>query len=692
MTRILLTALAATLSTGLVRGQEPPKTVNVSAELSEILNADQIQAASKKMQDAASAPADVVVLRSSELRALGYRTLGDALGGVVGFRTNEDHAYQGMGVRGLYVLGDQNTRILVLLDGHALNSPAEVGSSKIGQDFGLPMELVDRIEIVRGPASSLYGNNAFQALVNVVSVDAASSRHSAVEGAVSIASGGAAEAWVDGSFSLGGVKGSLMASGFGRRGTAQTYPQLGALDPALAGALPASADHEDRQSAYLRLSGREWSFAGLYLSRLQRLASGPFGYLPGDPGNTYTNTRLGGDFRWQPSVGRVQWLVRFFGDRNEFRDAFTSDPSRGVAPGVYTDRDPDWSLGTEIQARLPLGEWFSLTAGTEQRFHHFSDTTVAGSTLISSKVKYRIGNSYLEGSLQAGERWTFVAGVQEATYDPTSVGLRVDGVPMSDFTVAGTGQVIPFTKAAIHRETPRFSVVFTPDSANVLKLIYGQGFRFPTLFEAYYTDGSSFYPNAQLKPEVMSSEQVSWSRKWSPTLRSQMSASLFQWDHLVQAAALGDGQQFQNATDRIQGRALEAEVHLDLSPTDLTAGFGWYRWEQGSGRLDNVSAWNAVVKAIHHHDAWSLAAEARYVGGRDRAPDPSDSADPGTRVPANLTIRASLRYDQWAWWVQATVEDVTDGQRQDLVARDYAPITWMKADGRSFRLQAGFRF
>jgi len=35
-----------------------------------------------------------------------------------------------MAVRGLYVLGDQNTRILVLLDGHALNSPAEVGSKQ----------------------------------------------------------------------------------------------------------------------------------------------------------------------------------------------------------------------------------------------------------------------------------------------------------------------------------------------------------------------------------------------------------------------------------------------------------------------------------------------------------------------------------------------------------------------------------
>jgi outer membrane cobalamin receptor len=101
------------------------------------------------------------------------------------------------------VLGDQNTRVLVLLDGHALNSPAEVGSSKVGEDFGLPIELVDRIEIVRGPASSLYGNNAFLALINVVSVDAAESRNGAFRGALTMGSGGRSEVWMDGGVTLG---------------------------------------------------------------------------------------------------------------------------------------------------------------------------------------------------------------------------------------------------------------------------------------------------------------------------------------------------------------------------------------------------------------------------------------------------------------------------------------------------------
>ena len=688
MSRIMVATLMACFSAGLAFGEEPPTPANVTDELRDILNSDQISAASKKAQDTASAPADVVVLRSTELRALGYRTLGDALGGVVGFRTNEDHAYQGMAVRGLYVLGDQNTRVLVLLDGHSINSPAEVGSSKVGQDFGLPMELVDHIEIVRGPASSLYGNNAFMALVNVVSVDAANSRHSKVEGALGLGSDGAAEGWVDVGGTLGGVKVSLMASGFGRRGTTQAYPQLGSIDSALAGPLPANSDHEDRQSAYLRLAGTEWTFAGFYLNRLQRLASGPFGYKPGDLGNTYTNKRLSGDFRWQPSTGQVQWLVRLFADRNEFQDAFTAQD--GSVGGW--DKDPDWSLGAEFQARMPLGEKLTLTVGSEQRFHHFSDTTLSGTTQIASEVRYRIGNTYLEGSFQASDHWTFVAGLQEAEYNPSAANLRVDGQSVTSITVAGTGEVIPFTKAAIHRETPRFTVLFSPDQANVLKLIYGQGFRFPTLFEAYYSDANTFYPNAQLRPEVLTSEQLSWSSKWSRTFRTQLSASLFQWDHLIQAGALGDGQQFQNATSRIQGRSIEAEGQLNFESTNLNGGFGWYRWEQSSQTVNNTSTWNAVLKAIHHLEAWSVAGELRYVGGRQQAPNPAVTGDPGTQVPANLTLRASVRYDGWKWWAQATVEDATNSRRQDLVAKDYAPITWMRSDGRTVYTQVGFRF
>ena len=644
-----------------------PAPVDLSAEMEDILSTDQIGAASKHVQDLASAPADVVVLRSSELKALGYRTLGDALGGVLGFRSNRDHAYQGLGSAGVYALGDQNTRILVLLDGHALNSPAEVGSSKVGEDFGLPLELVDHIEVVRGPASSLYGNNAFQGLVNVVSMSAAGTAQKPLQAAVTAGTGGLSELWAQETLTIGGVTGSLMLSGFQRTGTAQTYPQL---QPE---ALGAGLDREERQSAYLYLKGAQWSFAGSLLSRTQRLASAPYGSQPGDPANAYRNRRMSGEFKWEPVTRNVHWMVRLFGDRNEFDDSFVTS---GTGPSF--DFDPDRSLGAEFQGRAALGEHLTLTFGTEQQYHRYNGRYADSGGEIHTDVGYSVGNTYLEANWQPTPRWNVVAGLQRADWRPSSVQN------------VNNGTVQSLEKVDISRLTPRLSLIWKPAPADVLKLIYGQGFRFPTIFEAYYTDGVTQSANAGIKPEVLTSAQLAWSRKWSSRLNSQAALILYSGEHaVVQGADAGGLAQYQNAPDTVKGRAAEAELAWHRGGTELSAGGAWYDWTYQGTTLSDSSRWLGVFKAIQRAGDWSVAGEARYVAGRQ-------NTDPGTglttSVPANWTLRASLRRE-WGWgWGQASVEDLANSRRRDLVAPEYQPITWMQADGRAVNATLGVRF
>jgi len=147
---------------------------------------------------------------------------------------------------------------------------------------------------------------------------------------------------------------------------------------------------------------------------------------------------------------------------------------------------------------------------------------------------------------------------------------------------------------------------------------------------------------------------------------------------------LNDLGQYQNSDTRIQGRALEGEVAWHRAGTEVSGGLGWYDWTSGGIHLANVSAWNGLLKAIHRVGAWSLAAEASYVDGRqDTGSD--------TNVPPNWTLRASLRYDVQRFWGQITLEDATNSRRRDLVAPEYDPITWMQNDGRAARLTMGFR-
>jgi iron complex outermembrane receptor protein len=664
----VLAALALPL-----RSQEAPP--DLAAEMADILNTDQIGAASKHAQDVASAPADVVVLRASDLKALGYRTLGDALGGVLGFRSNQDHAYQGLAAAGLYILGDQNTRILVLLDGHALNSPAEVGSSKVGEEFGLPLELVDHVEIVRGPASTLYGNNAYQALVNVVSCAAAGERQAPLQAAVTAGSGGLTEIWAQETVRREHVTTSLLVSGFQRTGSAQQYPQL---QPA---PLPAGADREERQNAYLYLKGGDWSLAGAVLSRTQRLASAPYGSIPGDPANWYRNRRAYGEFKWEPKTDSSAWMVRAFGDRNEFDDQF--DYANAPGPNyLATDSDPDRSLGLELQGRFDLDQRFSLTVGSEQQFHRFNGVSVPGpGQSINTDVAYRVGNSYLEGNWRPSAVWNLVAGVQWAEWRPTQV----------QSSGAGGG----LEAEAVTRLTPRLSLICKPDAADVVKLIYGQGFRFPTLFEAFYTDGQTQAANPGLQAEVLTTYQVDWTRKWSSRFSSHAAAILFDGEHTIQEATDASGlEQYQNASGALKGRAGELELTWQDGGTQLSAGAGCYDWTFQGAPMPDASKWLAVFKAVRRMGQASAALEARFVGARQN-PDGNDGTEP-TQVPANWTLRTSLRWDGSRAWAQLSLEDLTNSRRQDLVAPEYAQgghdITWMEADGRTLVGTLGVRF
>lgn len=667
--RFLFLLTAMQISGCALYSQEPPRK-DWTLELEEITQMDQVQAASKRVQDVSAAPVDVVLLRSTELKALGYRTLGDALSGIVGFRTNDIHANQFMGTRGVASLDDPNTRFLILLDGHVLNTPSGGVFSNVGEDFGLPMDLVDRIEVVRGPASCLYGNNAFQALVNVVTVDAAGSTNSNFQAAATGGTGGLGEIWTHGVLEMGSVKTSLVLSGFQRTGTSRDYPQLTSTS------LPADLDREERQSAFLRIQGGDWSLEGLAVSRTQHVASAPFGTVMGQPAS-YRNRRIGGEFRWEPTLGDTHWTIRLYGDRNSFTSEGLLDPFRtGGLTGKTIQENPDYGLGAEIQARVQLTPALGLTVGSEQSRHHFDGYAegVGAYDFIKTRIGYDLGNSYLEAQWRPAKDWTFVAGLQLATWK-------------ARYAENTTSQsVTNIDRDSINRVTPRLSVVWGPVDGQVVKFVYGQGFRLPTLMERYFTNFSTILSNPDLQPEVMDNLQGIWSSRWSSKFRTQLVLGYYLPRHAIEAVGgVGTPARYENTRIDGKGRSIEGESTATFGRTEISGGLGWYSLSFQGTEQDGVSRWNGVMKAIHRFQALSLAAEARYVDGYS-------SRATMTSVPANWTLRASARWENRNYWVQVSVEDVTDSQRRNLVGKEFFPITWMEGSGRAVRGTVGCRF
>ena len=93
---------------------------------------------------------------------LGQSELSD-----LGFHTSYDRNYQYVGTRGFGQLGDLNTRILLLLDGHRINDNIYDAAS-VGRGLPVDINMIERVEIILGPSSAMYGTSAFFSVVNVI--------------------------------------------------------------------------------------------------------------------------------------------------------------------------------------------------------------------------------------------------------------------------------------------------------------------------------------------------------------------------------------------------------------------------------------------------------------------------------------------------------------------------------------------
>ena len=137
------------------------------------LDAGRVFGASERLQPVTEAPASVSFITAEEIALYGYRTLADVLRSVRGMYVTDDRNFSYLGTRGFGKPGDYNSRILLLINGHRVNDNV-FGQAEIGAEFGLDPATFQRVEVIRGPASSLYGDSAFFAVVNVITKSGAS--------------------------------------------------------------------------------------------------------------------------------------------------------------------------------------------------------------------------------------------------------------------------------------------------------------------------------------------------------------------------------------------------------------------------------------------------------------------------------------------------------------------------------------
>lgn len=148
------------------QSQSQPRDLT-QRSLEDLLGVEVVSSASRSNQRVAEAPANVTIVTAEEIMRHGYRTLGELLQNVRGLYLSDDRNHLYLGIRGFDRPGDFNNRVLLMVDGHRINDNI-YGMAALDTSFGVDLAIVDRVEIVRGPGSSLYGTNAMFGVINVV--------------------------------------------------------------------------------------------------------------------------------------------------------------------------------------------------------------------------------------------------------------------------------------------------------------------------------------------------------------------------------------------------------------------------------------------------------------------------------------------------------------------------------------------
>jgi iron complex outermembrane receptor protein len=627
-----------------------------------------VEAAALHAQSVEEAPASVTVITAEEIARYGYRTLGEALSSVRGFYDTYDRMYHYIGVRGFSLPGDFNNRFLVMINGHAMTDNVYGSNTYFGQDFPLDMDLVERIEVVPGPSSALYGSNGMLATVNVVTrlpVDAARASVSVEAGSF-----GEKKAHTSAAMYLGGGANLLVsASLFHNRGQTVSFAEYNVAERNYG--LAEGMDAERGHHAFLNLVWRDWSVLAVFGTREKQA---PLGFVEeADYFQTRGNRLL--DERGTVSVIRKRTLsatsrveLRIAWDRYRYRDRF--------------DYLSEEAAGSEFQSlhSHAEGDWVSA------RWNYQKEVGKLGRLTVGSLASWELQNLQHEGSL--GPNYEEAQRISRP--DRSYAGFVQQETELSKSLKSVLAVRLDDTRNFRRFVSPRAALVWTASPKTIVKAIYGRPFRNPSAYEQYYEDGTYLTAAGPLRAESAHSIEGSFERKLGDNLRAVVNAFSYRLRDLIQAAPLPDGvYQYQNV-DSAPARGIEMELRGKPREWLETAGgvaLQRTRYREEGSRLPNSPRRLAHLRigtplpvAGFHQRVW-MSGGLQYVGARRTVS--GDALDGVLLAQASLSVRVSP-----AWDLRFGVRNLLDRRYEHPVALS---LDRMTADGRSVFLKLVWR-
>jgi outer membrane receptor protein involved in Fe transport len=664
-----------------------------------LLTADLIQAASRVEEPAEEAPASISVIGARELRSMRYPTVAEALRGTRGLYVTDDRGYVSVGVRGLSLPGSYGKRVLVTLDGMPTNDNW-LWASFTGFDLRTDLEDIERIEVVRGPGSVVYGTSAFNGVINLVT--RGREVPSGSEAGVSAAADGVFRARARVTRHFGGERGFWTSiAGGASEGRDFFFPEYVLLSP------PEVAGHArglDR-AWFATLTGRAWwkelTLAWSLNHHLKHLPAAQFEAIFGDDRARQSDTRGFLEARFQHELA-PGWssLTRAHANLYTYRAHFPYPFSAGWGGLDRTVFNGAWFGGEQRIVFQPSLAW-SASLGSE----------VQGFPLAHTRESDEVRGQYKNDRQQL---------LLAAVY------ANVDVRPLPRLKLSA-GARLDYYSSSGSSLNPRLALIAQPYEGGNLKLLFGKAFIAPSVSELTYSyEGQESNPD--LRPENLYSAELEWSHYLSRFVVATASvyvnyvAELISRERLPREPADEEVFQYQNARTPIG--TLGGELELRREWKDgwmLGAGYSLQRSAYlRSARLGDLLTlerspdFRELPNAPTHLGSLRAAApllapqlrvmsRLSYEGGRyDRYSASPNAPPPGLSaadIPQQTRTRGALLWDfvltgreeRWGLDYSLGIYNALDARAEHPVSSEFVQRS-IPIAGRSLLAAANFSF
>ncbi len=545
------------------------------------LKVERVYGASRQRQKVTEAPSSVSIVTADDIRLFGWRTLADVLRSVRGFYASDDRNYTYLGMRGFQRPGDYNTRVLVLVDGHRMNDNI-YDSSYFGREAMIAVDLIERVEVVRGPSSSLYGSSAFFGVINIVT-----KRGSEVSGEVGTLGS------YEGRFAFNhkfrsNLEWQLSGSHFTSAGQKRIYypefdPRLSDSPAAANDGIAERADREEAAHLFTALSYHDFTLSAFVSRRLKTVPTASYGTVFNDGRERTGDRRAYVDAKFDRATGDHRVLGRVFYDQYRYSGQYPYDyATPGTRPDITLESDGaigEW-IGTEWQ--------FDLRAVPDHAF-------IAGWEFRESMRERQYYSTSLDDLRRSRNLGLF--GQWEGTFGKRlqlSAGLRYDHYFGS---FGGT-------------LNPRVAAIYGVTGTSTVKLLYGEAFRAPNPYERFY---STVPRTSTLQPERIRTQELVFEQYWGPAYRATVSIYHYDIESLLNQAATPAGEVYFENLDATH--AIGGEIEFEAKHASGLLARASYAHQKAEDLGTGATLTSSPRSLAKLNLAWTAPQQAFSAGG-----------------------------------------------------------------------------